>query len=265
MSSLSERRIDDNVFVWTLGGGSIASSYGSNCGAVIGGDAVLLVDPFIAPACARLAERALRERTPLPVRAIVLTHHHTDHALGAAYFLASGAEVVAHEACRARMAAEHAGLIASRRRQPEIAALFQDAEAYEPSRTFGEEIVFDLGGTEVRILHPGHNHTPGDAVVNLPAESVVFCGDLVSNGYHVNYEDAEMGNLDAGLEFLRSLGARTYVPGHGAPGGPEILDTQTRYHETVREAVRRGDDSLIRARFPEHLLEAVVGSAFGKS
>src|SRR5580765_4585666 len=177
MSGLRQRSIGGNIRVWTFGGGSVASSYGSNCGAVIGRDAVLLVDPFIAPALARLAEGALSEETPLPVRAVVLTHHHTDHAMGAGYFLAAGAQVIAHRACRDRMAAEHAGLIASRRRQPEIAALFEDAEAYEPSRTFETEMTLDPGGTQVRILHPGHNHTPGDAVVHLPGESVVFCGD----------------------------------------------------------------------------------------
>jgi cyclase len=260
MSSPSERRIGDNVRVWTFGGGSIATSYGANCGAVIGREAVLLVDPFIAPAHARLAERALRETTALPVRAVVLTHHHTDHALGAGYFLASGAEVIAHRACSERMVAEHPGLIESRRRHPGTAALFEGAEAYEPSRTFEAEMSLDLGGAPIRIFHPGHNHTPGDAVVHLPGESVVFCGDLVSNGYHVNYEDAAFENLAAGLDFLRSLGARTYVPGHGAPGGPEILDAQQLYHDTVREAARSGDLERVRATFPEHLLTEVIGS-----
>ena len=264
MSSLSEERIGGNVRVWTLGGGSLASSYGANCGALIASGGVLLVDPFIAPAHARLAERALRKVTPLPVRVVLLTHHHTDHALGAGYFRSRGAEVLSHEACRERMAAEHPGLVASRRRQPEIAALFEGAEAYEPSGTFATELALDFGGTPVRVLHPGHNHTPGDAIVHLPEESVVFCGDLVSNGYHVNYEDAEVRNLEAGLELLRSLQARTYVPGHGSPGGPEILDAQSRYHEVVGEAARslgpKEAAERIRAAFPSYRRTEVIGS-----
>ena len=264
---LREHRIGDRVLVWTLGGESIESSYGANGAAVIGREAVLLVDPFIAPAHARLAEAALRKATSLPIRHVVLTHHHTDHALGAGYFAAAGVEVIAHESCRRRMAAEHGGLVASRRRQPAIARLFEDAEAYQPSRTFTGEVVLDLGGgTVVRVLHPGHNHTPGDAIVHLPAESVVFCGDLASNGYHVNYEDAAFENLEPGLGLLRSLGARNCVPGHGPPGGPEILDAQSRYHAAVREARSDGDPKKgaewIRARFPDHLLGLVVESSF---
>lgn len=267
MIELRETRIRDNVCTWTLGGESMATSYGSNATAVAGESGVLLVDPFITPAHARLLERAVRAMTPVPVRFVLLTHHHTDHALGAGYFAAAGTEVIAHRACALRMAAEHPGLIASRRRQPEVAELFRDAEACPPSRTFDREIVLDLGGARARVLHPGHNHTPGDAVVHLPEESVAVCGDLVSHGYHVNYEDAAVENLARGLDLLRALDARAVIPGHGAAGGPEILDSQARYHAAVRDAVLAGGGNVperIRAAFPSHLLEEVLPSSFGK-
>lgn len=265
-SPLAETRLLGNVFVWTLGGDGIAASYGANCTAILGETAALLVDPFIAPVFARLVEARLREMSPVPVRHILLTHHHTDHALGAGWFASLGTEVIAHPACRVAMAAEHPGLVASRRRQPEIAHLFRDAEPYLPSRTLDGNITLDLGGTEVRLLHPGGNHTPGDAVAHLPGESVVVCGDLVSSGYHVNYEDASPANLDRGLETLRSFGARTVIPGHGAPGGPELLDRQSRYHSAIRGAVlsaRGPEEALarIRSRFPGYLLEEVLPSA----
>jgi len=43
--ALNETRLADDLFVWTLGGEEIATSYGANCTAVLGRDAVLLVDP----------------------------------------------------------------------------------------------------------------------------------------------------------------------------------------------------------------------------
>jgi cyclase len=261
-----QTRVRENVFVWALGGEGIGTSYGANCTAVVGKTAVLLVDPFIAPVFARLVEEKLRQRTSAPVRHVLLTHHHTDHALGAGWFASRGVEVIAHPACREAMAAEHPGLIASRRLQPEIASLFRDAQPYRPSRTLEGDITLDLGGTEVRLLHPGHNHTPGDAVAYLPEESVVVCGDLVSAGYHVNYEDAAVENLERGLEMLRALGARTLVPGHGPPGGPELLDRQSRYHAAIRDTARSEPDfttaiSRIRSLFPGYLLEEVLPSA----
>jgi cyclase len=254
--TLSETRVRDNIWVWTLGGESIASSYGANCTAVAGRETVLLVDALIAPAHARLVEDALRQKTGLPVAHVALTHHHTDHALGAGWFAGRGSVVVAHRNCAAAMAREHAGLIASRRRVPDLAALFADAEPYSPSLLLDdEEHVIDLGGTVARVFHPGPGHTAGDLAVHLEREAVTICGDLVSVGYHVNYEHAVVGKLEEGLARLAASGARTYVPGHGPAGGPGILEEQLRYHRVVASASSAED---VRAAFPDHRLTEVL-------
>ena len=257
--------VRENVRVFTLGGESIASSYGANCTAVAGRESVLLVDPLIVPVYARQIGAAVASWTPLPIRYVLVTHHHTDHALGAGFFAANGATVVAQTACRDRMAAEHASLIEARRKQPHLAALFADAEAYLPTVVFEKDFAFDLGGIEARAIHPGPGHTPGDAILHLPQESVAICGDLVSSGYHVNYEDATIANLESGLELLRSLGARTYVPGHGSPGAGGLLDDQAVYHRTLRVLANRAGDqteffSLVRGAYTGFLLEEVLSA-----
>jgi cyclase len=262
-AELRETELRDNVWVWTLGGERIESSYGANCTAVAGREAVLLVDPLIAPAHARLVEAALRTKTRLPVRFVVLTHHHTDHALGSSWFAGRTATVVAHRACQEAMTAEHPKLIEARRKVPALAELFADARPCRPSLDFEDEVLtLDLGGCVARVFHPGPGHTAGDTVVHFDGESVAVCGDLVSAGYHVNYEDATLGSLERGLELLRNMGARTYVPGHGAPGGKELLDDQLRYHRAVAEAAKAGNSAEaregLRSRFPEHLLEEVL-------
>ena len=209
-------------------------------------------------------------RTRLPVSHILLTHHHTDHALGSSYFSARGAEVIAHRLCAERMEAEHPALIASRRAEPETAALFADAEPCRAARTFDEETEIELGGASLRIAHPGHGHTPGDSIAWLPGESVAICGDLVSSGYHVNMEDASLSGVEAGLDALARLGARTFVPGHGPSRGAALLREQHSYHRTVAEMVREGfrselSDQQIEAgiasRFPAHRLRLVLPAA----
>ncbi len=268
---LRETELRDNVWVWTLGGEEIASSYGANCTAVVGREAVLLVDALIAPAHARLVEAALATKTRLPVRFVVLTHHHTDHALGAGWFAGRGtnATIVAHRACQEAMAAEHPGLIDARRKIPALADLFADARPCRPSLDYEDGVLtFDLGDCVVRVIHPGPGHTPGDSIVLFDGESVAVCGDLVSAGYHVNYEDAALANLQTGLDVLRSLGARTYVPGHGAAAGPELLDDQLRYHRAVADAARAADPAsardALRSRFPGHLLEELLPASVAR-
>jgi glyoxylase-like metal-dependent hydrolase (beta-lactamase superfamily II) len=267
---LSETRVSERVFVWTLGGETIETSWGANCVGVIGGRGVLLVDPLIAPAHARLVEKAVARRTRLPVRHVLLTHHHTDHALGASHFERQGAEVLAHRACAERMEAEHPELIASRRAAPETAALFADAEPYRPARIFEDRVILDLGGLEVRVFHGGPGHTAGDSIAYVPGESVAICGDLVSSGYHVNMEDAVRSGVEASLDALARLGARTFVPGHGPSGDAALLGEQRSYHRAVAETVREGSraglsdreiEARLARRFPLHRLRLVLPAA----
>jgi cyclase len=265
-AELTETAIAANAWVWTLGGDTLTTSWGANCVGVAGRESSLLVDPLVAPRHARLAAEALRRRTDRPLRMIVLTHHHTDHALGAGCLRGDGVEVAAHRECAARMAAEHPVLVAERRKDPALSGLFDDAEPAPPSLLFDSELREDLGGCPVRIFHPGHNHTPGDAVVHVPSAGIVVCGDLVSNGYHVNDEDANVAALEGGLDRLAALRGRVYVPGHGPPGGPGLLVAQRRYHRAVRESVRTASDgrsaiAAIRARFPGYALEVVLDAA----
>jgi cyclase len=260
---LIETRVSERVRGWTLGGDRLETSYGANCVGIAGRDAVLLVDPLIAPAHARLVENALRTWTERPVRFVVLTHHHTDHALGAGWFASRGATVVAHRACRSAMEREHALLIESRRKISHLADLFGDAEPYSPSLVLEQDAwEADLGSALVRVRHPGPGHTPGDLVAWVEEEDVMICGDLVSAGYHVNYEDADLDRLESGLEELEKRGARTYVPGHGAVGGPEVLEAQRDYHRAVAEAASGGDveggAAKIRRRYPGYRLEEIL-------
>jgi cyclase len=266
-ATLRELPLSPRLLLLTLGGDAAATSYGTNCLALAGRDATLLVDPLIAPAHARLVEAAVRRRGLPPVRHVVLTHHHTDHALGAGFFARRGAIVLAHRRCAALMAAQHAGLVAARRRIPALAALFADAEPHAPAALFDDAADVDLGGGVVaEVRHLGHGHTAGDAVVCFPSEDFVAVGDLVFDGYHFNYEESDVGALPRRLDEVAALSQAFVVPGHGAPGGRELLERQRAYHRDVAAIVRGSPTpgaarAAILARFPGLALEEAVESA----
>ncbi len=270
---LAETRVRDNVFVWTLGGDSIQTSYGTNCTAVIGPEAVLVVDPLIAPAHARLVEGAIRAKTSVPVRFVALTHHHTDHSLGASTFVQAGAVLIAHRTCRELMATEHSQLLAQRREQEETRNLFADAIPILPTVTFDESLTVHLGEIEVELWHSGWGHTPGDVFLFLPDARVAIGGDLLFNGYHFNFEDASLPGVRQGLRALRALDAETFIPGHGPVSGPEALEEQAQYLDTVESVVRSGvkegkaDDAIaadVLATFPNHRLGLVVAQTVAR-
>jgi len=265
--ALTETRLSDSVSTFTHGGETLLESYGSNATVFFGKGAVVVVDPFVAPRQAAALGARIAERTVDPVTHVVLTHHHTDHALGASWFAALGADVVAHVEAGRRMALEHPGLVAERRRDPSLAGLFDAAEAYVPGRLVAAGLAFEAGGIRFDAFHPGHAHTPGDLCVYTPGLGVLVAGDLVSTGYHPNLEDADVAGWQAALEELRGIPFWTLVPGHGPPGGREAVEDQLAWFEgasrAVREAVEFGLDPVaaLKAAFPDRRLAAVLPDA----
>jgi glyoxylase-like metal-dependent hydrolase (beta-lactamase superfamily II) len=262
---LRETVLSPRLVVLTLGGDRIDTGWGVNCVAFAGTTGTLLVDPMMAPAHARLVQAALERRAFPAVRQVVLTHHHSDHALGAAWFAARGAEVLAQRRCAEAMAAQHPSMVAARRRarDPGVRALFEEVEVRAPSGVFDEARALDLGGERVEVRHLGRGHTAGDAVVVFPSERAAACGDLVFAGYHYNYEEAEVSALQERLLELAAFpGVERFVPGHGLVGGRELVETQARYHAEVERLVRAGGRRKeIEARFPGYELREVIGTA----
>lgn len=264
-AALQETVLGRHTRCLTLGGDEPRTSFGVNCLAVSGDRETLLVDPFIAPAHARLAREAVARAGLPPVRHVVLTHHHTDHALGAGLLAREGATVVAHRRCAEAMDAQHPGIVASRRRDPAMAALFADAGPFTPDRPIEAPVEIDLGGVKVEVRPVGPGHTPGDCVVVVPADGVVAAGDLLFDGYHFNYEEADPAPSRDLLGPLSSLGA-IFVPGHGRPGGRERIEAQRRYHDEAERIARSPLPAFAAARvlqllFPDHLLAGATATA----
>jgi glyoxylase-like metal-dependent hydrolase (beta-lactamase superfamily II) len=270
---LRETALSPRLVVLTLAGDRIGTSWGANCVALASAAGTVVVDPLIAPAHARLVEEALRRRGFPEVRHVVLTHHHTDHALGASWFAGRGATVVAHARCARDMAAQHPATIAERSRVPALASLFADAVPHEPAVRYERSHAIELGDARVEVLHLGAGHTPGDSVVLFPSEGAVACGDLVFRGYHFNYEEADPAQLPRRLVDLAALPASRFIPGHGAVGGREVLEEQARYHAEVEKAVREAPDAgaarkAVEARYPGYVLPEAIATAiaaFGRS
>ena len=270
-SPLLETVVNERIVVYSTGGEDLPSGWGANAVAVLGDGETLLVDPLVAPVYARELKRLLAERGAGPVRWVVATHHHTDHSVGASVFAADGAEVVAHADSAARMAAEQPALLAERKTAWPVGTLFFNAVPAAPTRLVTGPLELSVGGVRAVLRPCGPAHTPGDLRVDLPDLAVVATGDLVFHGYHPNLEHADLEGWRRGLEALLLEPAGTvFVPGHGAPGGREIVEAQRTWFEAAREEVRRaaaagrGEDGVVerlRARYPGHRLEAVLPTA----
>ena len=187
-----------------------------NSGVVVGDDSVLVVDTQATPVMAEDVIARIRDVTDKPIKHVVLSHYHAVRVLGAAAY---GAENI----IASRGTYE---LIVERGQQDydseagRFPRLFRAVESIPgltwPTLVFEQELTLFLGKREVRILHLGRGHTKGDTVVWLPAEKVLFAGDLVEYGATPYTGDAYLEDWPETLVRLRALGPEKLVPGRGA-------------------------------------------------
>jgi glyoxylase-like metal-dependent hydrolase (beta-lactamase superfamily II) len=103
-----------------------------------------------------------------------------------------------------------------------------------------------LGGKTIVVSHPGPGHSPGDLLVWLPEEGVLYAGDiLVEDGVSM-VVDGNSSELLRVLDTVDGFNARMIVPGHGAiPAHPADLVRTTRNYLSglqaeMRAAVEKG-------------------------
>jgi len=85
---------------------------------------------------------------------------------------------------------------------------------------FADSMPLSLGGIDMQIIHPGPAHTDGDSFVWLPAESVVFAGDIVFNTRILGVQPHSIvKDWISSFEAMAALAPKWVVPGHG-PAGP---------------------------------------------
>ena len=227
-----------------LGDSGRGSEGRPNAGFIVTGDGVVVIDALASPAQGEQLVRTIRSVTREPLRWVVLTHHHPDHHFGAVVLRRAGARVIAHPDVstgvdeQSRAAAESTWTLVVGRDQ-----MAGFAYADVPDRAVVTADTLRLGAKTIVIAHAwrGAAHTAGDLIVWLPAERVLFAGDLlIEDGVTMVVDGSGKGLLEA-LDTLRALAPRIAVPGHGAiPADPRVLIDRTRDYMLRLRAAMRG-------------------------
>jgi cyclase len=253
LTTVTTEKIADGVYAF-MAPDSKTPFVSGNSLAVIGRDAVLIVDTGHVPAVTRKMIAEIRRLTPAPVRFVVNTHWHFDHVVGNGEYREAfpGVTIVSTASTRthlqdvlpgyAKQLVEQVGagiptiraMLKDGKRRDGTALSAEDRDFYEaeihdfepalaalqemkpalPTLTFERELDVDLGGRAVRVLHLGRGNTAGDAVVYVPDARVVATGDLVVAP--VPYATASfMFDWPDTMRALMALKADTIVPGHG--------------------------------------------------
>jgi cyclase len=219
-----------------------AAPAGANTGFVIGDDGVAVIDTSISVDAdgnlrtepARDVLAAIRTITSLPVKFVINTHHHLDHAGANGVFVEAGATVFAHRNVRAWLHSEHLRSL-NTDTKPQVRA-FMEA-LVPPTATYDQGVILHLGSRTIRVESlPGH--TGGDSVVVIPDAKVVFAGDLFWREMIPTLVDASTKPLiDTLATLARDQSGATFVPGHGEVGSAKDVLAFREYVVTLRTLV----------------------------
>jgi glyoxylase-like metal-dependent hydrolase (beta-lactamase superfamily II) len=244
--------VGDRVFVRRY------AFYDQNIVAIRGDDGFLVVDTRLTHRQADEILDDLRSLSPLPVRAVVNTHGHNDHAFGNARF--RPAPIWGHARC-ATMVRDTGTIQLARltERMPELAEELAEVVLDPPDHLFEDTttVPFDAGGRVVELRYLGRGHTDNDVVVLVPDADVLLAGDLLENDATPFFGDGYPLDWPATVEALVALVTGAVVPGHGTVGDRGFAVRQMTEFRTVAELatlVHQGvldlDVAVLRTPYP---------------
>jgi len=213
-------KVSDNIYALVGDMGQRSSkNYGNNAtfGVIVTSEGVVLIDSGATWKGARNIEKTIRQITDKPVKLVINTGGQDHRWLGNGYFKEKGAKIVASKAAVEDQRKRSADQINA------LSAIVGDEclDGTQPvyaDETFDDQYEVTLGGTSLVVRSVGPAHTPGDAIVWMPKDKVVFSGDVVfvermlgvlpfSNSQHW---------LEA-FNTIATLAPEHLVPGHGHP------------------------------------------------
>jgi cyclase len=193
---------------------TLLSGPGGNVLVVNGNDGKIVVDTFVQPAWPKLRE-SLAAIGPQPVKLVIDTHWHFDHADNNAAFRAEGIPILAHENVSRRMGETHNIELLHLHFPPTPSIAF-------PSQTFAKQHSFVANRERLTLEHVDPAHTDTDIYIHFAHANVIHCGDLVINngGFPlIDYETGGkiIGMVEATNRILALADNKTrIIPGHGA-------------------------------------------------
>ncbi len=236
--------------------------------AIIGSNAVLVVDSGQFPALTRRMIADIKRKTSKPVRYLVNTHWHGDHNIGNAVYAAEfpGLSIISTPFTRQAMNDYVPRMLEMQQKaypkamegykkalqsgtNPNGSPMTEQDKRFTsglievmgglvpqlqgisyvgPNMTFTAQMNIDLGGREVSIFWPGNANTAGDAVVYVPDQKLLATGDILV--WPTPYASTSyIASWVKVMDKLLAMDVATIIPGHG----PVMHDKS--YMQTVRQ------------------------------
>jgi glyoxylase-like metal-dependent hydrolase (beta-lactamase superfamily II) len=228
-----------------------------NVGIVVGKKAALIIDCGLGPQCGQKVLETAERIAPGRQLILTQTHAHPEHAFGAVAFK-DRAQIFLNRQQNDYLVKTGPALLKlfRERFREEERELMAGTEIVPATETYdGASGTLDLGGRRVEFHAVGTAHSPGDQIISLPKEKILFSGDLIEERMFpivpflpptMPKRDIDVANWVQALSNIEQSGSSIIVPGHGSLGQAEIARSLLVYFADLQARVRRlsGTESI---------------------
>ena len=189
-------------------------------------DGIIATDPINTEA-AEWLKGELQQRFDQPVKYVIYSHHHGDHASGGDVF-ADTATFIGHENMHAAIEADG---LSDAVRAPDI--------------VYSDRMDVTLGGKTVELHYLGKSHSDNITVMRFPEESTLFTVDFIS-AKRLPFRTLNSGYFPDWIDAIKQVEAMDFdilAPGHGQLGTPQDAADHRQYLEDLTAAVQSAIDA----------------------
>ncbi|MRS05784.1 MBL fold metallo-hydrolase, partial [bacterium] len=219
-------------------------------GVITGPQWAVMIDTLALPDETLAMRSFIEEELNVPVRYIINTHNHADHAWGNCYF--PGATIISHSLCRQAMLERGQIALESARKQNPA---FKQIKIILPHLTFDEGELSLRVGKKNLILQPTPGHSPDGISVLVEEDRVLFAADaFLPIPYFV---DGNIDELANSIKHIGKMGLENIIQGHGDIILRGEIDDAVKDNLAYLNAIRKAVKSATRKRNPQEALTMI--------
>jgi len=250
---IQRERIADNVYSFQ------SDTYAQvTAGAVIGPNWALLIDTLALPEETLAVRDFIEQELNVPVRYVVNTHSHADHAWGNCFF--PGSTVIAHPLCRQILDTK------GRENLEEVRKgnlTFRNVKIVLPQITFSEGELNLRVGKKTLTLLPLPGHSTDNVGVLVEEDRVLFAGDTAMPLPYI--VDGNIDDMMVSLKKIGRMGLENIVQGHGDIVLRGEIENYVKENQAYLSSIRRAVRKASRRKYPQEILDEATVESCGKS
>jgi glyoxylase-like metal-dependent hydrolase (beta-lactamase superfamily II) len=187
---------------------------------------VLVADGLGSVEDTRRMVEEIAKLTPLPIKWVVVGSDHGDHRGGDSAF---------PEDIQLYATTFSANVLKESANAPNRAA---DAPPVQLADVIVDDTLsVDVGGKEVQIMNLGRAHTGGDLAVYVPADKILFLGEIFFNHLFPSMRSSYPTEWIATVDRALAMDANVLIPGHGFMDPPNVLREELEAYKQAMIAV----------------------------